>query len=386
MLHAVIPMPLQIVIDDVGWWRSDDGHLFGEPYRSGLGRAHAAEDYLAIATLGRELGMRPQAALVLCEWDRQNILQRVPSATWMGEAWDNTPCVGPWLDEAAQAIRENSNHIEPVLHAVGHEYWNAPYRTTRAEWFGPDDAMRPADSVRAHLNAWRQIMEMNGMGDLEVTAFVPAAFRYRFGMGPGGIADILHREQGIRFVSTPFAGMLDAQTTQRPLYGFESGIMTVDRGRRGPLWHESDCRPAGPVQGPILGLHWPNILHFDPARSGEVVARWVEHLRQAFLSPDLTPASNTADAWSQLLYRDLATLEASGASLQFDFKQVDALGGGFASDELVVKIAAPQGARLASDDFETTQTPPPDAGLGTWRLRRRDPTRHACRLEILTPA
>ena len=36
----------------------------------------------AIAELGRRLGVRPQAAMVLCEWDRDNLLRRVPTATW----------------------------------------------------------------------------------------------------------------------------------------------------------------------------------------------------------------------------------------------------------------------------------------------------------------
>ena len=32
-VRACVPLPLQIVIDDVGWWSGEDGHERGEPFR-----------------------------------------------------------------------------------------------------------------------------------------------------------------------------------------------------------------------------------------------------------------------------------------------------------------------------------------------------------------
>ncbi len=69
----VIPMPLQIVIDDVGWRRGRDDSGHGGPFRTGMDRLHGAEDYLAIAELGRALNMRPQAAMIMGEWDRESL-------------------------------------------------------------------------------------------------------------------------------------------------------------------------------------------------------------------------------------------------------------------------------------------------------------------------
>ena len=71
---AIIPRPIQVVIDDVGWWSGRDGSDKDEPYRTGINRNHVVADYQAIIQLGRALGIRPQAAMVLCEWDRENIL------------------------------------------------------------------------------------------------------------------------------------------------------------------------------------------------------------------------------------------------------------------------------------------------------------------------
>lgn len=83
--NASIPVPIQVVIDDVGWWSGRDGSQQQEPFRTGIDRNHTIADYEAIVKLGRTLGIRPQAAMVLCEWDRENILRELPESTWMGK-------------------------------------------------------------------------------------------------------------------------------------------------------------------------------------------------------------------------------------------------------------------------------------------------------------
>ena len=105
-LKVFIPMPVQVVIDDVGWWSGEDGSKRQEPYRTGINRNHVPADYQAIADLGRKLGIRPQAAFILCEWDKENILRQVPTSTWMGDRWDNSKWVGPWLEEAAEIVKK----------------------------------------------------------------------------------------------------------------------------------------------------------------------------------------------------------------------------------------------------------------------------------------
>ena len=54
MIKAAIPIALQVLIDDAGWWSGKDGRENGEPARTGIPRDHVPEDYLAIAMLGQE--------------------------------------------------------------------------------------------------------------------------------------------------------------------------------------------------------------------------------------------------------------------------------------------------------------------------------------------
>lgn len=316
-IQACVPMPLQIVIDDMGWWCGQDGHERGEPFRTGISRDHVVADYAAIARLGRSLGMRPQAAMILAEWDRYNRLREVPSATWQGADWDNSRWVGPWLDEAAALMREQAQHIELTLHGLGHEYWQQG-AASRAEWYDRQGRMRPRDQVLAHLNAYAAILADNGLGEFP-TSFVPAAFNYRFG---DELAPIL-ADWGIRFISTPFASMHRRRQTEHELFGLEAGIVTVDRGRVPRIpWCALDATPEA-LQGPILGLHWPNILHADPARNTEVVDRWVALLQAHGAQWGQMLAPNTDVCRDQLLFHAGTYLRVEDGRIICDFTSMD---------------------------------------------------------------
>ena len=202
-----IPMPVQVVIDDVGWWSGEDGSSRQEPYRTGINRNHVPADYQAIADLGRTLGIRPQAAFVLCEWDRENILRQLPTSTWMGKEWDNSRWIGPWMEEAADIIRKNQKHLEITIHGVGHEYWEGG-SFTRAEWTDSRGQMRPADQVELHLEYFGRLMDQHDLGPFP-ESFVPAAFRHSFGPSAGrelSLAEIL-KNRGVNYINTPFSSM-----------------------------------------------------------------------------------------------------------------------------------------------------------------------------------
>ncbi len=52
-VSAAIPMPIQVVIDDVGWWSGKDGSEQQEPFRTGFDRDQKMDDYRAIVALGK---------------------------------------------------------------------------------------------------------------------------------------------------------------------------------------------------------------------------------------------------------------------------------------------------------------------------------------------
>ncbi len=351
-----IPMPLQIVIDDVGWWSGMNDSEAGGPYRSGIGRDHVPSDYEAIAVLGRKLGMRPQAAFVACEWDRENILQEIPTATWMGTEWDNSRWVGPWLDEAAEVLRENRNHVELVAHGVGHEYWEDG-GFTRAEFHLKGGVMRDPQEVRRHLEAFGRILEQHDLGPFP-ESFVPPAFIHSFGNGEDGIQAIL-RDFGVRYVSTHIQTAKQFAPPQNQRLAVECGVLLVDRGNVGIPWYESDSEPRWVTGQPIYGIHWPNILHADPTRNLETVDRWVEALSPYGNLLDGMLAPDTGACWTQFAYQTLSEMEAGERGVEIDISSVRVLPSAPIGETFTVKAEAPEsiswimkGGSLVSADLD----------------------------------
>jgi len=318
-----IPLPLLVVIDDVGWWSGEDSHLANGPYRTGISRNHCVFDYDAIAELARMAGTRIQAAFVLGEWDRKNILKKVPSSTWMGKDWDNSRWQGPWLDEAASLLNAKKDFIEITLHAIGHEYWEHPGPFTRAEWGGPDGTMRPREEVIAHIEAFKEIMEQNRLGEFPAS-FVPSAFKYCFGAEADGLAPIL-KSYGIKFISNPFDATAWKNKPEDPDFGIDGGIPFVNRGKGLIPWLSIDPSLDGLYwDGPVCGLHWPNILNNVPEENSITVERWAAHLDKNYVkSPDRVMARNTADCWTQLLFSKKTKQSIGESGISFDFSELE---------------------------------------------------------------
>ncbi len=371
---AAIPMPLQVVIDDVGWWSGEDGSARQEPYRTGIDRRHVPADYRAIADLGRALGIRPQAATVLCEWDTENLLRTLPESTWMGAEWDNSRWRGPWLEEAADIIRQNEAHYELTIHGLGHEYWTNG-RFTRAEWAEPNGRMRPRDRVEAHLDAFEAILGQHRLGGLP-RSFVPTAFRHGFGPTEGhdvSMAAVL-ASRGVTYINTPFGSMANAEGVQYGVFGLDAGVMTVDRGDDLQDWDVIGQLPSGALTGPTCGLHWPNLLHPDPERNPEIVAGWVALLAPYGDRADTMLAGDSMSFQHQLAHHVCTRVTRSADAIDLDFRETDGLPAPFGEGELTLKVRSVSALAFSSENVRITSTSEsrgPGETLSTLRLERR---------------
>jgi hypothetical protein len=341
-MQAVVPLAIQIVIDDVGWWNGTNGSAYGEPFRTGSPRPHVLADYEAIIELGRRLGMRPQAAMILCEWDRDHALRRLPTSTWQGVNWDNSRWQGPWLDEASDYLAQHREHLELVLHGVGHEYWEGP-RFTRAEWHDHRGRMRPVKEVEAHLEAFAALLARNRLGPFP-ESFVPCSFLHGFGSPLAGLL----AARGVKYISTPFRTMARVRPTEDECFGLEAGLLTVDRGRDLVPWFGIAPEPVGALEGTICGMHWPNLLHPDPARNLEVVDRWVNLLQGYHQCFDRLLAPDTASSFSQVVYHRWTGVSANAEGLVLDFTWVAAAAANTPGilDHFFLKVKAGADARF----------------------------------------
>ena len=146
-------------------------------------------------------------------------------------------------------------------------------------------------------------------------------------------------DHGIHYVSTPFNGMRQTQPPQTRFIGIECGVMTVDRGGGAPSWKQVAAPPPDVVDGPIVGLHWPNILHQDPSRNDEVVDTWVAALLRIGQAPDRWLAPDTPSAWGQLAHVECTEVLVTDDGIGFDFSALDALPDSVPLEQLVIKTA-----------------------------------------------
>jgi hypothetical protein len=317
-MSCAIPRPVQLVIDDVGWREGWDLSADGGPYRAGVDRLLGPADYAAVAELGATLGIRPQCAMVVCEWDRQNACADYPTTTFAGRAWDNRERLGPWLDRSIAVIRDQAAHFEFALHGVGHEHWENGDRT-RAEWFGGSLHERWSPKVLAsHAECFRRIMRQNGLGGpggavrLPVS-FVPCAFRYLWDEGDPQSTGAFLSAQGVRYASTPFSACTFAHADlPAPDGGFDHDLFVLDRGNVGIRYDLYDTVPQTPIPNSICGIHWPNLLRPDPAENGESVARWCAYLGSLRADAETMLARTMPETVSQWFHWRFSSLHEDG--------------------------------------------------------------------------
>ena len=314
-IQITIPMALQLIIEDVGWWGKSFPVAPNGPFRSGLNRRHHPSDYLALVHLAKQLNMRPLIAFVACEWDRTNLLKKIPTATWMGADWDNRCNLGPWLDQAAQILTDHRHLLEIGLHGVGHEYWNLG-RRSRTEFHNTRGEMRPVAHIEAHLEAFARILEQNGLGP-PPHAFVPPGLNHSFGAGTQGIHGILN-QHGIRHVTTDLTKAKMIRSPQHSHMAWEAGVLIIERGIAPVPWHAIAAQPRFAFDRPVLSLHWANLLDDDIERNRHVAQGWVDFIKkgidpfQQMLSPD------TATCWTQFAYRTLGRIQQSTDNIVVD--------------------------------------------------------------------
>jgi hypothetical protein len=296
--HCVIslPMPLLPVVEDVGWWQGRDGSAANGPYRNNFPRRHSLADYQALSRFADRLSTRIVLGMVMGEWDRTNFLKDLPGATWMGAEWNNRLNQGPWLDEAADYLNSHSSHLEIALHGICHEFWHNG-KMQRSEFHDTDNRMRPAALVRRHLDAYASLLEQNGLTKFP-RLFVPPALYHSFGNGEDSIQALLH-DYGIRYVTTRFSRARRYSEPVHPNMTWECGVTILERGLSPVDWDVPASPPVWNEPGPILPLHWGNLLHPDPGRNAEIVDAWASLLLEKTAGVERILAEGTASCWRQ---------------------------------------------------------------------------------------
>ena len=310
-----LPLPLFLVVEDVGWWQGEDGSARQEPFRNRFPRRHCLADYLALVRLAERLRMRIAIGMVIGEWDRNNLLKDITGATWQGREWDNRRNQGPWLDETSQFLRDNEGYLELAVHGLCHEFWQDG-TMQRSEFHDDQGRMRAEENVVGHLRAYGEILRQHGFPHFP-RLFVPPALHHSFGDGEAGMQAIL-RDFGIDYVTTRFDKARQHAPPVHEKITWECGVVLLERGLSPVGWSETAATPAPLPVSPIVALHWGNLLHEDPERSAEVIDRWAERILAEAVGLDRILAADAADCWRQAAVFHLADVRQDHRAVYID--------------------------------------------------------------------
>ena len=336
-------MPLLVSIEDVGWWKGKDGSAFNEPFRTGMPRDHAPEDYFALADLGRQLDMKLLAGFVLCEWDRHDILKKLPSSTWVGKKW-TSPYTNPEQKiKAAEIIKAAEQYIEFGLHGLGHEFWNRGVMQ-RSEFHDADCNMRDPDEIRKHLSFFFNIMDQYHFNS-GPKIFIPPALKHSFGDPDNGFQKILG-EFGIESVTLRFSKAKLYSKPQTGKIAWENDVLLVERGESEIPWNRVAAGPEFKFDRPVLALHWANMLHPDPEKNHFIIQKWADYIKTGSEEKGMLLVRDSGACFTQYCHKIMSEIKRSGDGFSIDLRWMDKVPARLAKNPVYLKMDMPEGTGL----------------------------------------
>lgn len=324
MENIIIPSSLQITMDDVGWFNGEDDRENGGSARTAMTRRHCAKDYAAINELGERLNMRINCAFILGEWDPDDRLKKIKFLSKYGEAWNNSAYLGKEEMKAVVETVNASPYIDIAVHGLLHNYYKPGIAYSNSDYYyGIDDKiyMSPEEEIRARFDAFFGILGYYGINKT-VNSFIPPAFRYIWDSIPHILADY-----GIKYVSTLFDSPLLALPEGFTLpanAGIEGeNIITVNRNNNIIPWYEISTDPDTlPTTKGIFGCHWPNLLHVDQTRHGEIIEKWVKYFERCANTFGIILSRDIAFAATQSLFLEYSSVSYENGKMTVDISKV----------------------------------------------------------------
>ena len=331
--EVIVPVALQIRIDDVAWMKGEDERHLNRPSRSGLPRKHHPLDYLALNEIGKKLDMKLGCSLVLGEWDKNNRLRGVPYVSWDPEGWD---AAGQLDMDYANACFENldgSEYLDYTLHGLCHGYYDNGKIVTEMQYYPNvydpvkgcytnDWRYLTKDELRTHLDLFLQIYNDWGFKK-EIVSFAGPCGCKGTPESNAAYAEVL-REYGILYWNNGWGNYDDN-------VGVTQGIICA-KGFEVVRWNAFDVDPmllpiklTEGMEKPQTDFcfHWTNFIRYHPEHNFERVDAWVDYFNRHGDIFGVMLSRDTAFADSQAVYNRFARVTATETGCTIDLTQVD---------------------------------------------------------------
>ena len=351
----VLPVALQIVTDDIGWFNGRDIRCSDGPSRTGMPRTHCAEDYAMLNAVGKSIGMKINAPLVIGEWDKKNRLRGMPHASYDEQGWDMASKIDYAEAERCFDTMESAEYLEYGFHGLLHGYWQDGISLADQEFsypksldyktkYAPASWLVPVDNayLESHIETFFQIYEDWGFkkkirsftspssvqGGIEENRHMTAMMK-KYGMiywsnQWRAVKNLCEVIDGVIFVNKAIkqqpipweAYGMDPETLSDYSFEFNNGIDHAERA--------------------IYGSHWPNFLQLNPKRNMDTLDAWTKHFKKQAEIFGLMLSKDIAFCASQAVYRKKSKLDFADGNLVIDLSEVDGAGALGLSDTFYV--------------------------------------------------
>ena len=332
---AIIPVALQFCFDDVGWDNGRDMRIIGQASRTGMPRYHALEDYEMLHEFGKALGQKVIAPICLADWDKDNLLRGQVGITHDPYGWDRKSEIDVAFFEKARDILDKSEYIEITVHGLLHGVYDEKGRRAddgELEYFTivekNGERKMVLNSDEDFDNRIRLFFEIyNSWGFTQkIRSFVsPGGFAYADLATVAHVAEKLS-QLGIKYWANHGFRFPDT-------LGVYSDIAIMKKGGAfngqylPPPWEGYDIDPAlfmpfvcEKNQGGtnVVGMHWPNILRFNPKRNLENLPLWIEYFNRERENFGTMIAKDIAHSATQQFYKEYATVDITDSKCVID--------------------------------------------------------------------
>lgn len=335
---AKIPVGLILEMDDVGWIDGRNLKSEGKATRSGLDRNHCIEDYYLLRDLTKTIGKNVAAAIVVADWDKENVLRGEVGVTHDPAGWDQASKIDIKSHEACLAVLDEGN-VDYMLHGVLHGRYDengaclseCEHLETVGDWKdktmvrfleSEEDLRRRLDLFFKIFNGWNLKGKVRGF-------VVPCGACYATEETVEKMCAIL-AEYGIRYWADSF-NYPEFKESGGNLKVYH-GVACFWWGRTKLPWDESASDPeAVEIQNTedakrkicLYGAHWTNFLNLDPKKNGDLLGKWSDFMhRQGEVFGSMN-ADHLPQAVNQLFYSEYAKAEYSENQIRFDLTEVD---------------------------------------------------------------
>ena len=340
MKNMIIPVAIQIGLDDVAWDKGNDMRLVGEQSRTGMPRYHTIEDYEAVEMLGKAFNQKILCHICMIDWDKDNLLRGQKGITHNPDGWNRAAEIDIKKMEGFARYMSDAKYMELALHGVSHgAYTDEGKRIHESEFFRAKELYGLDRSLP--LEKWDF--------DRRMELFFKIYDSWGFGQkirtfdAPGGTCGTATEDlrplakwlkgAGIEYWFDSFCDL------QPPMFNLE-GLPCLHASYKypkSPKWNVYDFDPMDMLpqfhteDAPRMaghGMHWPNILRYNPRRNPECVALWIEFYSREAEKFGTMMARDIAFATAQGMYSYYAKTEKTKGGYRFDLSEARAMAGG----------------------------------------------------------